>query len=164
MLTSHCSFLLKYLKFPGFWHIPLLDIFCVLVYAILFSSPSLFFLWNNIEILYTSYNSFFCKIFSCLFISFLSGIPLTLYGFCTLGSVQFSHSVVSDSLRPHEPKHARTPCPSPTPRRSPKPMSIESVIQPSHPLSSPSPPALNLSQHQGLFKWVSSLHQVELQL
>ena len=32
--------------------------------------------------------------------------------------------------------------------------------QPSHPLLSPSPPALNLSQHQGLFKWVSSLHQV----
>ena len=32
--------------------------------------------------------------------------------------------------------------------------------QPSHPLSSPSPPALNLSQYQGLFKWVSSLHQV----
>ena len=34
------------------------------------------------------------------------------------------------------------------------------VIQPSHPLSSPSLPALNLSQHQGLFKWVSSFHQV----
>ena len=33
-------------------------------------------------------------------------------------------------------------------------------IQPSHPLSSPSPPALNLSQHQGLFQWVSSLHQL----
>ena len=33
-------------------------------------------------------------------------------------------------------------------------------IQPSHPLSSPSPPAFNLSQHQGLFQWVSSLHQV----
>ena len=33
-------------------------------------------------------------------------------------------------------------------------------IQPSHPLSSLSPPALNLSQNQGLFKWVSSLHQV----
>ena len=31
------------------------------------------------------------------------------------GSVQFSHSVVSDSLRPHEPQHARPPCPSPTP-------------------------------------------------
>ena len=33
-------------------------------------------------------------------------------------------------------------------------------IQPSHPLSSPSPPAVNLSQHQGLFQWVSSSHQV----
>ena len=30
-------------------------------------------------------------------------------------SIQFSHSVVSDSLRPHEPQHARPPCPSPTP-------------------------------------------------
>ena len=37
---------------------------------------------------------------------------------------------------------------------------IGDAIQPSHPLSSPSPPALNLSQHQGLFKWVSSSHQV----
>ena len=37
---------------------------------------------------------------------------------------------------------------------------ISDAIQPSHPLSSPSPPALNLSQHQGLFKWVSSLYQV----
>ena len=34
------------------------------------------------------------------------------------------------------------------------------AIQPSHPLSSPSPPAFNLSQHQGLFKWISSSHQV----
>ena len=34
------------------------------------------------------------------------------------------------------------------------------AIQPSHPLSSPSPPTLNLSQHQGLFKWGSSSHQV----
>ena len=37
---------------------------------------------------------------------------------------------------------------------------VSDAIQPSHPLSSPSPPALNFSQHQGLFKWVSSLHQV----
>ena len=45
---------------------------------------------------------------------------------------------------------------------------VGNAIQPSHPLSSPSPSDLNLSQHQGLFKWVSSLHQVakllELQL
>ena len=38
----------------------------------------------------------------------------------------------------------------------PKPM----FIQPSHPLLSPSPPTLNPSQHQGLFQWVSSLHQM----
>ena len=37
---------------------------------------------------------------------------------------------------------------------------VSDGIQPSHPLSSPSPPALNLSQHQGLFKWVSSSHHV----
>ena len=37
---------------------------------------------------------------------------------------------------------------------------VGDAIQPSHSLSSPSPPALNLSQHQGLFQQVSSLHQV----
>ena len=37
---------------------------------------------------------------------------------------------------------------------------VGDAIQPSHPLSSPSPPALNLSQYQGLFKWISSSHQV----
>ena len=37
---------------------------------------------------------------------------------------------------------------------------VGDTIQPSHPLSSPSPPAPNLPHHQGLFKWVSSLHQV----
>ena len=47
-------------------------------------------------------------------------------------------------------------------------LSIELSIQPSHPMSSPSPPTFNLFQHQGIFKWVISLHQVakvlELQL
>ena len=37
---------------------------------------------------------------------------------------------------------------------------VSDTIQPSHSLSSPSPPAFNLSQHRGLFQWVSSLHQV----
>ena len=45
---------------------------------------------------------------------------------------------------------------------------VRDAIQPSHSLSSPSPPAFNLSQHQGLFQWANSLHQVakvlELQL
>ena len=37
---------------------------------------------------------------------------------------------------------------------------VSDTIQPSHPLSSPSPPAPNPSQHQGLFKWVNSSHEV----
>jgi len=37
---------------------------------------------------------------------------------------------------------------------------VGDAIQPPHPLSLPSPPALNLSQHQGLFQWVNSSHQV----
>ena len=76
-------------------------------------------------------------------------------------SVQFSRSVVSNSLRPHGPQHARLPCPSPTPGVYPNSFHwLSDAIQPSHPLSSPSPPAINLSQHEGLFKWVSSRHQM----
>ena len=74
--------------------------------------------------------------------------------------VQFS-SVVSDSLRPHGLQHARLPFPSPTPGAYSNscPLSQWS-LQTSHPLSSPSPSAFNLSQHQGLFQWVSSSHRV----
>ena len=76
-------------------------------------------------------------------------------------SVQFSCSVMSNSLRPHGLHHTRPPCPSPTPR----------VYSDSCPLSwwchatilsssSPSPPTFSHSQQQGLFKWVSSSYQV----
>ena len=41
---------------------------------------------------------------------------------------------------------------------------VGDAIQPSHPLSSPSPPTLNLSQHQGLFQWVNTLHDVAIVL
>ena len=41
---------------------------------------------------------------------------------------------------------------------------VGDAFQPSHPLSSPSPPAFNLSQHKDIFKWVSSLHQVAKEL
>ena len=81
----------------------------------------------------------------------------------------FSRSVTSDSLRPHELQHARLSHPSPSPELAQTHVHwVGDAIQPSHPLSSPFPPALNLSQHQGLFQWVSSSHQVakvlELQL
>ena len=45
-----------------------------------------------------------------------------------LSTVQFSRSVVSDSLRPHGQQHARPPCPSPTPGVHPKLMSVELVM------------------------------------
>ena len=78
-----------------------------------------------------------------------------------VGSVQLSHSVVSDSLRPHKLQHARPPCPTPIPGvHSDSHPSINEAIQPSHPLSSPSPPAPNPSQHQSLFQWVNSSHEV----
>ena len=76
--------------------------------------------------------------------------------------VHFSCSGVSDSLWPRELQHARLPCPSPTPgvysnscllSRWCHPTMSSSVIP-------PSPPAFDLCQHQGLFQWVSSSHQV----
>ena len=74
---------------------------------------------------------------------------------------QFSHSVVSDSLWPHGLQHSRLPCPSPVPEFSQTHVhGIGNAIQPSHPLLSPYPSALKLSQHQGLFQRVSSSHQV----
>ena len=42
-------------------------------------------------------------------------IQISIHIYNTFSSVQFSCSVMSDSLRPHEPQHARPPCPSPTP-------------------------------------------------
>ena len=70
---------------------------------------------------------------------------------CTINSLLFSqsvsHSVVSDSLQPHGLQHARLPCPSPTPGLAQTHVHrVSDAIQPSHPLSSPSP-AFNLSQH-----------------
>ena len=65
------------------------------------------------------------------------------------------------TLQPHESQHARAPCPSPTPEFTQTHIHrVSDAIQPSHPLSSPSPPAHNSSQRQSLFQWVNSLHEV----
>ena len=92
-------------------------------------------------------------IFSDVFVSLVASFHLTLKSFfsisCKSGlvtsafvcigklfsSVRFSHSVVSDSLRPNEPQHARPPCPSPTP-------GVQSV---SHPSSQWCHPAISSS-------------------
>ena len=78
---------------------------------------------------------------------------------------QFSGSVVSNSLRPHGLQHTRLPCPSPTPGLYSDSCPLSRWCHPT--ISSsvyPSPPAFNLSQHQGLFKWVSSSHPVAIVL
>ena len=77
-------------------------------------------------------------------------------------SAQFSSvSVLFDSLWPRDcstpglPVHHQLPELTQTHVHG-----VDDAIQPPHPLSSPFPPAFNLSQHQGLFKWISSSHQV----
>ena len=60
-------------------------------------------------------------------------------------------------LWPHEPQHASPPFHHQLPGSTETHVHrVGDAIQPSHPLSSPSLPGLNLSQHQGLFQWVSS--------
>ena len=84
------------------------------------------------------------------------------FSFSECHSFHFSRTVIYDSFRPRGLQHARLPCPSPTAGRSLLKLVSELVnaIQSSHPLSSPYPPAFSLSQHWGLFQWVSSSHQV----
>ena len=65
---------------------------------------------------------------------------------------------MSDSLQPHGLQHTRPPCPTPTPGAYSNSCPLNRPSN--HPLLSLSPPAFNLSQNRGLFKWVSSLHQV----
>ena len=76
-------------------------------------------------------------------------------------SVQFSCSVVSNSLQPHNNSTPGLPDHHQLPEFTQTHVHRDGdAIQPSHPLSSPSPPAPNPSQHQGLFQWVNSSHQV----
>ena len=76
-------------------------------------------------------------------------------------SVQFSHSVVSNYLQPQQLQHAKLPVHHQLSEYTQTDVHwLGDAIQPSYPLSSPSPPALNLSQLQGLFQWVSSSQQL----
>ena len=74
----------------------------------------------------------------------------------------FSPAVMSDSLRPHGIQHARPPCPSPSHGVCQVQVHcICDAIQPSHPLTSSSPSALSLSQHQGLSQLQWYIHGVK---
>ena len=90
----------------------------------------------------------------------LDGAPIMALYFC---HVQFS-SVAQSCLTLCDPMNRSTPG---LPVHHWLPEFIQThvhqfgdAIQPSHPLSSPSPPAHNPSQHQGLYQWVNSLHEV----
>ena len=91
---------------------------------------------------------------------FINSFPSTAG--CHIRSDQISRSVVSNSfVTPWTaacqgfPVHHQLPELAQTHVRQ-----VGDTTQPSHPPSSPSPPAFNLSQHQAFFQWVSSLHQV----
>ena len=73
----------------------------------------------------------------------------------------YSHSVMSNSLRPHDCPMLGFPVLHYIPELAQTHVHwFGDTIQPSHPLSPPSSPAFNLSQLQGLFQWVGSSHQV----
>ena len=122
---------------------------------------SLFYGWRILHCVYVPHllYAFFCRwifrLLSCL-------------GYCKL---LFSHSVVSNTLRPRGLQHARLTCPSlstpglPVLHGFPELAQtyvhrVSDAMQLSCLLSSTSPPAFNLSQHWGLFKWVGFSHQV----
>ena len=93
-----------------------------------------------------------------LYIVWIVTSKLLVYSSHTFLLLLFSCSVMSDSLWHHGLQHTRLPCPSPSPGACSNSCPLSRwCLKPSHPLSSPSPTTFNLSQHQGVFKWVSSL-------
>ena len=122
-------------------------------------------LTNSIPIIYTSEVLVHRETYTGILIVIIFVIASQIPSNSRITSVQFSRSVVSDSLQPHGclPVHNQLPEFTQTHIHW-----VSDAIQPSHPLSSPSPPALNLSQHQGLFKCVGFSYQLakvlELQL
>ena len=100
-------------------------------------------------------NNYYYNNFKCSYV-FISKLMEEIFVILITDSVQFSRSVLSDSLRPHEPQHARPPCPSPTPGVHPYPCplsqwchpTISSSIVPfsSHPPSFPASGSFQMSQ------------------
>ena len=118
------------------------------VFAI--THPSLLPSWRFSLLLYP-------VLYLCTHMCVLS-LPLSYFSICNPVQFQFSRVRLGDPINhstPGLPAHHQLLESNQTHVHW-----VGDATQLSHPLSSPSPPALNLSQHQGLFKWVSSLHQV----
>ena len=100
----------------------------------------------------------------CVSLKYIAKWLLYIYFFLFLSllhlSVQFSHSVMSDSLQPHELQHIRLLCASLSPGVCSNSCPLSRWCHPT--ISSSVVPfsAFNLSQHQSIFQWVSSLYQV----
>ena len=139
------------------------------LFSILYSISPKMELWDYMDISYL----IFCKIVfhsSCTILHSTNKVQgffsptitdIIVWLFKLVGSVQFSHSVVSDSLQLHESQHARPPCPSLNP----------GVHSNSCPLSQWCYPAISSSVYpfssclqsfleSGSFQWLSSSHQV----
>ena len=92
----------------------------------------------------------FVRMMRCVFCLKTHSLPILP---SSRDSVQFSCSVMSSSLQPYGIQHIRLPVQHQLPELTQTHVHrVSDAIQPAHPLPSPSPPALNLSQHQGLFK------------
>ena len=120
----------------------------------------------------TFFNPFMCKVLGALFFSFLGFFLVfklwkydTFTGDLEKEQVTYQFSSVAQSCPTLcNPMNCSTPD-FPVLHQLPELAQahvhwVGDAIQLSHPLSSPSPSAFNLSQHQGLFQWVSSSHQV----
>ena len=101
---------------------------------------------------------FFFIHFHLYLVKFIISFLLPGCGFSSVSSVAQSCPTLCDHMN-----HSRAGLPvhhQPPESTQTHVLQVGDAIQPSQPLSSPSSPSLNLSRHQGLFKWVSSLHQV----
>ena len=97
---------------------------------------------------------------SSLTVSFLNqqcldGLNSATYLLCSVAQSRLTLCDPMDCSTPLFPVHHQFPKHAQT-----RIHRVSDTIPPSHPLSSPSPPAFSLSQHQGLSQWVSALHQV----
>ena len=121
------------------------------------SSESLFLPWKYVHQYHFSRFHIYALIYNiCFFL--ISDLLHSLYDRL---SVQFSRSVMSDSCNPMNRSTPGPPVHHQLPEFTQTHVHrVGDAIQPSHPLSSPSPPAPNPSQHQSLFQWVNSLHEV----
>ena len=127
-----------------------------MVFFIIFSIILFATYWIQFPVLY-SRTLCLSILYTCIFPLKFSSIPF-LYLSVHFSSVAQSCPTLCDPMNhstPGLPVHHQLPESTQSHVHR-----VSNAIQPSHPVSSPSPSALNLSQHQDLFQWISSFHQV----